>query len=334
MFAENGTGTTEGADRTFTTGAAADRDDRPGDRESAAVEATLKGTVNPKGLETKYFFNYGTTRSLRPENRRKIVAGSGHVERHRLESSDRARTRNRPTTSRSSPKTPQRGRSQRSRPDLHDHRRPGRDHRAGERNRRNDGDRERRRSTPRARRPNTSSTTAPPTSYGQKTSETSVGAGTTDVNAAAQLTGLAPGTAYHFQLVAKSAGGDNLRPGRDLHDRIHSSASPTTAAPGADSDPPADTGTVPDPARHQDHDQAGGEDARSDADDQVQLLGRRLQLPVQRRQQAVQGMPLALHRSLAEARQAQDPGQSDGERPDRAGAGVLQLQGGRCEVGV
>ena len=44
-------------------------------------------------------------------------------------------------------------------------------------------------------------------SYGQKTSETSVGAGTADVNASSQLTGLAPGTAYHFQLVAKSAGG-------------------------------------------------------------------------------------------------------------------------------
>lgn len=43
--------------------------------------------------------------------------------------------------------------------------------------------------------------------YGQKTAETSVGEGTSTLTAAAALTGLAPETTYHFQLVAESAKG-------------------------------------------------------------------------------------------------------------------------------
>jgi hypothetical protein len=43
--------------------------------------------------------------------------------------------------------------------------------------------------------------------YGHSTSETSAGAGTTPVSATAQLSGLTPGTTYHFRVVATSAGG-------------------------------------------------------------------------------------------------------------------------------
>ena len=77
------------------------------------------------------------------------------------------------------------------------------------------------------------------TAYGQKTSETSVGAGTADVNASAQLTGLAPGTAYHFQLVAKSAGGETK--GLDGTFTTESTPPPPPPPPPrrADSDPHA-----------------------------------------------------------------------------------------------
>ncbi len=71
-----------------------------------SIEATLKGTVNPHGLATTYFFNYGT-------------------------------------------------------------------------------------STP----------------YGQKTAEKSAGSGTTNVFKTEVVSGLAPNTEYHFQVVAKNAAG-------------------------------------------------------------------------------------------------------------------------------
>jgi hypothetical protein len=45
------------------------------------------------------------------------------------------------------------------------------------------------------------------TSYGTKTTTTSGGSGTSDTNVSASLTGLAPGTTYHYELVATSTGG-------------------------------------------------------------------------------------------------------------------------------
>ncbi len=45
------------------------------------------------------------------------------------------------------------------------------------------------------------------TSYGRKTATTSAGSGTANVHVSASLAGLAPGTAYHYRLVAANAAG-------------------------------------------------------------------------------------------------------------------------------
>ena len=77
IVASNSTGTTYGADKTFktitinpptvTTGAATGITEK---------EATLNGTVNPEGSETKYYFEYGTTESLGSKTA-EVSAGSG-----------------------------------------------------------------------------------------------------------------------------------------------------------------------------------------------------------------------------------------------------------------
>lgn len=75
MVAESANGTTTGADRTFTTTGPPTATTEP----AAAVgniEATLKGIVNPRGLATEYFFNYGTTIAYGQETAKK-AAGSG-----------------------------------------------------------------------------------------------------------------------------------------------------------------------------------------------------------------------------------------------------------------
>src|SRR4029434_6835710 len=45
------------------------------------------------------------------------------------------------------------------------------------------------------------------TSYGKKTATKSAGSGTGNVQVSGALTGLAPGTGYHYRLVASNAGG-------------------------------------------------------------------------------------------------------------------------------
>lgn len=77
LVAKNPTGTSFGLDRTFatpgppsaTTSPAAAVDD---------VEATLTGSVNPHGLATTYFFNYGTTTAY-GQKTGQASAGSGNV---------------------------------------------------------------------------------------------------------------------------------------------------------------------------------------------------------------------------------------------------------------
>ncbi len=77
LLASNSTGTSYGVDKTFktpvvnaptvTTGAATGITEK---------EATLNGTVNPEGSETKYYFEYGTTESLGSKTA-EVSAGSG-----------------------------------------------------------------------------------------------------------------------------------------------------------------------------------------------------------------------------------------------------------------
>src|SRR3989449_6522846 len=47
------------------------------------------------------------------------------------------------------------------------------------------------------------------TSYGSKTSTMNAGSGTSNVDASATLSGLAPGTTYHYRLVAPTIAGTN-----------------------------------------------------------------------------------------------------------------------------
>jgi plastocyanin len=73
LFAENSSGTSEGGDLTLrTTGP-------PAVTTSAAIPvgsttATLKGSVNPNGLATKYFFKYGTTTGYGSETAKTSVS--------------------------------------------------------------------------------------------------------------------------------------------------------------------------------------------------------------------------------------------------------------------
>lgn len=78
LVAENETGTSHGADRTFRTAGP------PTATTEAAtgvggVKATLAGTVNPSGIETKYFFKYGTSPSYGQTTAEKS-AGSGSAD--------------------------------------------------------------------------------------------------------------------------------------------------------------------------------------------------------------------------------------------------------------
>lgn len=60
ISATNAQGTTKGADRTFTTTAAPVVTTDPASSVEA-LKATLNGTINPKGAETTYYFEYGPT---------------------------------------------------------------------------------------------------------------------------------------------------------------------------------------------------------------------------------------------------------------------------------
>ena len=76
MVAENASGTNTGGDATFTTAGppTATTNSAAG---IGGVEATLAGTVNPKGLLTSYFFNYGTSATYDHTTAPEKSAGSG-----------------------------------------------------------------------------------------------------------------------------------------------------------------------------------------------------------------------------------------------------------------
>jgi plastocyanin len=76
MVAENASGTTTGGDATFTTAGppTATTNSAAG---IGGVEATLAGTVNPKGLSTSYFFKYGTSTTYDHTTAPEKSAGSG-----------------------------------------------------------------------------------------------------------------------------------------------------------------------------------------------------------------------------------------------------------------
>ena len=205
MFAENGTGTSMGVDRTFKTGAPPTATTDPA-ASIGPVSATLKGTVNPKGLETKYFFNYGTDETYGQKTAETAIpVGQSNVAASKLVSGLEPETEyhfqivaknsaaggevlgaDRTFTTTGGPVAT-----------------TGQASEIGETTATVKGV-----VNPQGQTTKYFFNYGTTTAYGQKTSETSAGAGTTDVNASTQLTGLSPGTAYHFQLVAKSAGGE------------------------------------------------------------------------------------------------------------------------------
>ena len=92
LFAENTSGTSEGSDLTFTTAGPPTATTEPATGVGGTL-ATLAGVVNPKGLETKYFFNYGETMTYGQKTTEK-VAGSADCERLQNGAAERAHARN------------------------------------------------------------------------------------------------------------------------------------------------------------------------------------------------------------------------------------------------
>lgn len=84
LFAENSSGTSEGAELTFTTAGPPTATTEPATGVGGTL-ATLAGVINPKGLETKYFFNYGETMAYGQKTTEK-VAGSGTANVSKTES--------------------------------------------------------------------------------------------------------------------------------------------------------------------------------------------------------------------------------------------------------
>jgi hypothetical protein len=75
IVATNVEGTSHGTNQTFTPSAKPSVETTPA-TSIGETEATLKGTVNPRGLETKYYFEYGTTESYGARTA-EASAGSG-----------------------------------------------------------------------------------------------------------------------------------------------------------------------------------------------------------------------------------------------------------------
>ncbi len=208
VVAENATGTSVGLDRTFTTAGppTATTEAATG---VGSIEATLKGTVNPKGLETEYFFNYGTTTAYGQETAKK-PAGSGvsnvsasqlvsgllpetayHFQLVAKNSAEEVKGVDHAFTTGGGPVAT-----------------TGQATGVGETSVTLAG----------VVNPQGQQTTyffnyGTSTAYDHKTTEKTAGKGTTDINASEALSGLAPATTYHFQLVAQNAGGTS--PGAD-----------------------------------------------------------------------------------------------------------------------
>jgi DNA-binding beta-propeller fold protein YncE len=80
LVATNSGGTTDGAEKSFATSAKPTAETKAASSIGEAA-ATLKGTVNPKGAETKYYFEYGTTISYGSKTAEASAgSGTGNVE--------------------------------------------------------------------------------------------------------------------------------------------------------------------------------------------------------------------------------------------------------------
>jgi plastocyanin len=241
MFAENATGPSMGIDRSFTTAGPPTPTTEPATG-VGGTEATLVGSINPGGLETKYFFNYGATAAYgKTTPERTLVAGTTPVSKTELvtglsinttyhfqlvaENSARKSegidktftTRGKPlaTTGLASGVTDTAATLE------------GLVNAEGQNT-------------------NYSFKYGVTEAYGQETTPTVAGKGTTNVPASAPLTGLLPLTTYHFQLVAKSGAGEST--GNDQTFTTSGTPPPPppeTTPPPPNTTPPPPTETPP-----------------------------------------------------------------------------------------
>ncbi|HEY7255864.1 MAG TPA: plastocyanin/azurin family copper-binding protein [Solirubrobacterales bacterium] len=208
IVATNASGESKGGDKTFTTAGPPTATTEPATG-IGSTEATLKGMVNPKGLETKYFFNYGTTEAY-GEKTSETVAGSGtsSVTASKLVSGLAPETT---YHFQLVAKNSANGGSETKGLDktftTHALGSPsattGAATEVGETSAKLGGA-----VNPEGLQTKYFFNYGTTSAYGQKTEEKIAGSGTASVDVSEQLTGLSPGTTYHFQLVAKNSGGE------------------------------------------------------------------------------------------------------------------------------
>lgn len=224
IVATSSLGTARGGDRTFTTDPPPSVETR-GVTDVGPTTATLTGRVNPQGRNTSVYFEYGTTSGYGSKTATAFVGASrswlnvtapfsgltpGTTYHYRLVATSDAGTsrgadRAFATSTRATALTGSASAVSATSAAV-----------SGTVN------------------PNGRSTTwwfeyGTSTRYGTRTSERSAGSGTADVAAAATLTGLAPGTTYHYRLAARSSSGTSY--GQDGSFTTASAPTATTGAP-------------------------------------------------------------------------------------------------------
>jgi plastocyanin len=202
LVAENATGTTEGTDRSFTTaGPPAVTTEAAGG--VGSVQATLKGHVNPMGLGTEYFFEYGTSAAYdRQTAVKSAAAGTASLAVSQLV------TGLTPETTYHFTLIARNGAGEVEAADRTFETNGGPQATTGGAG----GVTESGATVEGTVNPQGQPTSyffnyGTSTAYGLKTVEKSAGSGSGDAPVSEQLAGLSPGTTYHFQVVAKNASG-------------------------------------------------------------------------------------------------------------------------------
>jgi plastocyanin len=247
IVAETAEGRTFGLDRTFTTTGPPSAATEAA-RDVGGTEATLAGSTNPHGFATKYFFRYGPTTAYGQETP-EVAAGSGanavpvsalltglspqttyHFRLVAKSSKGTVEGGDRTFTTRGAPLAT-----------------TGTASVSGEVAATLQGI-----VNPQGQETAFFFRYGTTTAYGQETAQQAAGKGLADVVAAATLTGLSPGTTYHFQLVAKNPSGTTAGVDRTFTtaatppfdpppgDSPPSSSPPTTSPPPS---PPAGSGS-------------------------------------------------------------------------------------------
>ena len=202
IVASNGGGTANGADKTFSTTG------KPTVETKAATSvgetgATLNGTVNPRGSETKYYFEYGLTTSYGTKTA-ETSAGSGTttLEESKAISGLTAGTtyhfRIVATNSHGTAEGGDKTFATPSKPTVETKAATS----VGETGATLNGT-----VNPRGSETKYYFEYGLTTSYGTKTAETSAGSGTTTLEESKAISGLTAGTEYHFRIVATNANG-------------------------------------------------------------------------------------------------------------------------------